>query len=61
LLNSIQKVLVEETSKTDDNILSGRTESNKLVHFLGNKNLIGEIVNIKINNVKTFTLEGEIV
>ncbi len=54
------EVLVEEPSKNNENILSGRTRTNKLVHFSGDKNLIGKFVNVKITNVKTFTLEGVI-
>jgi len=61
LMDSIQEVLVEETSKTDDDVLSGRTRTNKLVHFRGDKKLIGELVNVKIDVTKTWTLEGHIV
>lgn len=53
-------ILVEEVSKNDDKILNGRTSSGKLVHFPGDKELIGQIVYVKIIDVKTFTLEGEI-
>lgn len=60
LLNTIQEVLVEETSKTDSSVLSGRTRTNKLVHFKGNTELIGKIVKVKIDNTKTWTLEGSI-
>jgi tRNA-2-methylthio-N6-dimethylallyladenosine synthase len=61
LINKVQKVLVEENSKSDENILSGRTESNKLVHFKGSNDIIGQIVEVEITNAKTFTLEGRIV
>jgi tRNA-2-methylthio-N6-dimethylallyladenosine synthase len=61
LINTVQKVLVEENSKSDENILSGRTESNKLVHFKGSNDIIGQIVDVEITNAKTFTLEGTIV
>lgn len=55
------KVLVDGTSKTDDNMLSGYTESNKLVHFKGSNDLIGKIVNVKINESHTYSLLGELV
>jgi len=58
LVNTIQEVLVEEISKTDSTVLSGRTRTNKLVHFKGSANLIGKIVNVRIDNAKTWTLEG---
>ena len=61
LLGTIQKVLVEEVSKNDSRVMSGRTESAKLVHFPGGEELIGKIVNVRIDNVKTFTLEGEMI
>lgn len=61
LLNKTVKVLVEEVSKNNDKILTGRTNNGKLVHFEGNQLLIGQLVDVKINNVKTFTLEGVLV
>ncbi len=56
--DKIVDVLVEEVSKNDENVLSGRTRTGKLVHFQGSKDLIGEIVDIKIDKIKSFTLEG---
>jgi tRNA-2-methylthio-N6-dimethylallyladenosine synthase len=60
-LNKIVQVLVEDVSKNNENVLTGRTRTGKLVHFEGNKNLIGQLVNVKITTVKTFTLEGSLV
>ncbi|MDX9917672.1 MAG: tRNA (N6-isopentenyl adenosine(37)-C2)-methylthiotransferase MiaB [Gudongella sp.] len=61
LIGTVQKVLVEEVSKNDPFMLSGRTESAKLVHFKGHERLIGNIVNVEIENAKTFTLEGSLI
>lgn len=58
LVGKVVSVLVEETSK-DDCILTGRTQSNTLVHFKGTKDLIGSIVPVKIKENKTFYLIGE--
>ncbi len=58
LLGTIQKVMVEEVSKNDSEVMSGRTGSAKLIHFKGGEELIGKIVNVRIDKVKTFTLEG---
>ncbi|WP_422486703.1 tRNA (N6-isopentenyl adenosine(37)-C2)-methylthiotransferase MiaB [Gudongella sp. DL1XJH-153] len=58
LLGTVQKVLVEAVSKNDNEVMSGRTGSAKLVHFKGGEELIGKIVSVRIDNVKTFTLEG---
>ena len=55
------KVLVDGVSKTDENTLSGYTESNKLVHFKGDENLVGKIVDVKINESHTYSLLGELV
>lgn len=52
-------VLVEGVSKKNSNILSGYSESNKLVNFKGSNDLIGKIVKVKILRAKAFTLEGE--
>lgn len=59
--NHTVEVLVEDVSKNNDDVLSGRTRTNKLVHFEGGKNLIGQLVNVKITKAKTWTLEGHIV
>lgn len=61
LIGKEVKVLVEEISKNDSTKLSGRTDTNKLIHFEGNESLIGSIVNVKVNTAKTWTLEGEII
>lgn len=59
LVGKTLKVLVEDVSRQDESIVSGRSENNCLVHFKGNKNLIGETVDIKIVDNKTFYLIGE--
>ncbi len=60
LENQIVKVLVESQSDKDG-YLMGYTDTNKLVNLKGNKNLIGQIVNVKINEAKTWSLNGEYV
>lgn len=60
-LGQTVKVLVEGESKKDPDVLSGYTERNKLVNFRGPKSVIGEIVEVKITNTKTWTLDGEMV
>lgn len=57
--DKIVKVLVEGASKNDDKKLCGRTDNGKLVNFIGNKDSVGKIVNVKITNPKSFSLEGE--
>jgi len=57
--DKVVRVLVDGVSKSNDEVLSGYTENNKLVNFAGGKELIGEIVTVKINEVKTWSLNGE--
>ena len=52
------KVLVEGYSKKNKEILSGYSEENKLVNFKGKEDMIGKIVEVKIEVSKTWTLEG---
>jgi len=57
----IVKVLVEGYSKTNENVLSGYTENNKLVNFMGDESLIGKIIEVKIEKAKTWSLDGVII
>jgi len=58
-IGTIQKVLVEGKSKNNENMLSGRTDSNKVVIFEGQENLIGKIVNLNIVSEHMWYLKGE--
>ena len=60
MLNTEYEVLVEGLSNKED-MLYGYTETNKLVNFKGNTDLIGEIVTVKIIDAKSFSLDGELV
>lgn len=55
----IVKVLVEESNQQDPTSLTGRSDKNHLVHFKGDPSLIGQIVPVKITEVKTYYLLGE--
>lgn len=55
------RILVEGESKKNRDVLTGRTSTNKIVLFKGDKSLEGTFVNVKINDCKTWTLYGEIV
>ena len=59
-IGTIQKVLVEGTSKNNPNMLTGRTESNKVVIFDGTKDLIDKIIDLKIVSEHMWYLKGEI-
>ena len=60
-LNKIVPVLIEGISEKDENLLCGYTDTMKLVNVKGNKDNIGQIVNVKITEVKTWSMNGEIV
>ena len=59
-INTIQKILVEGESKTSKEMLTGRTDSNKVVIFEGDKNLIGKIIEVKIISEHMWYLKGEV-
>ena len=59
-VNTIQKVLVEGKSKTNENMLTGRTETNKVVNFEGTDDMIGKIINLKIVSEHMWYLKGEV-
>lgn len=61
LIGKVFEILVEGQSKKDENKLTGRTRTNKLVHFEGDVSLIGKLVNVKIKEAKAWTLYGEII
>ena len=59
-VGNIEKVLVEgknENGKTD---LYGYTETNKLINFNGSSDVIGKIIDVKVTDAKTWSLDGEI-
>ena len=55
-----QKVLVEGTSKNNEEMLTGRTDSNKVVVFEGDKSLIGNIIELEIVSEHMWYLKGVI-
>ena len=59
-VGTTQKVLVEGESKNNKDLLTGRTDSNKVVIFEGSKDLIGTIQNLKIVSEHMWYLKGEI-
>ena len=61
LKDSTVEVLVEGASKTDKNIFTGRTRTNKLILFEHGGEQPGELVNVKINQVQTWLLKGSVI
>ena len=56
----VLQVLVEGHSKTDDSKLTGRSEKNRLVHFVGPDELIGQYAAVRITRSETYALFGEL-
>ena len=54
-----QKILVEGYSKNNEKMLTGRTDTNKVVIFEGNEELIGKTIDIKIISQHRWYLKGE--
>ena len=59
-IGKTEKILVSGTSKNNDNMLTGRSDTNKVVIFEGSKNLIGNMVDVKIVEEHKWYLKGEI-
>ncbi|MDU0332848.1 tRNA (N6-isopentenyl adenosine(37)-C2)-methylthiotransferase MiaB [Paenibacillus sp. 3LSP] len=61
LRGQIVEVLVEGESKNNAHMLSGRTRTNKLVHFEGSTELIGTFVQVEITDPMTWYIKGKLV
>ena len=56
-----QKALVESMNDHDSTLVTGRLSNNLLVHFKGDADLIGRIVDVHLNECKGFYYLGEMV
>ncbi len=59
-IGTIQEVLVEGKSKTNENFLTGRTDSNKVVVFEGSEENMNKVVKLKIVSEHMWYLKGEL-
>ena len=57
--NTMQSVLVEAVNDHDESLVTGRMSNNLLVHFPGDKSLIGKIVDVYLKECKGFYYIGE--
>ena len=60
LLNTIVPVLIEGVSEKNEDLCCGYTDTMKLVNVKCSKDYIGKIINVKITEAKTWSLDGEI-
>ena len=59
-IGRVEKILVDGPSKRNSKTYGGRTESFKLVNFKGSPDMIGNVVDVRITDAGTFSLEGEV-
>ncbi|MBC3764373.1 tRNA (N6-isopentenyl adenosine(37)-C2)-methylthiotransferase MiaB [Neptunicella marina] len=60
MLDTEQRILVEGPSKKNPMELSGRTENNRVVNFEGTPDMIGQFVDVKITDVYSNSLRGDV-
>ncbi|MBQ8836720.1 MAG: tRNA (N6-isopentenyl adenosine(37)-C2)-methylthiotransferase MiaB [Clostridia bacterium] len=60
-VGKVLRVLAEGPSKNDSEVFTGRTETNKLVHFIADESCIGKFIDVKITRAEPFNLRGEII
>lgn len=60
-VGTIQRILVEGESKTNSEVLTGRTRTGKIVNFVGDKSLIGKEIDVRIVSQHVWFLKGECV
>lgn len=58
LVDGTVQVLIDARSRRDKSKWKGKTQSNKTVIVEGNKNLLGRIVSVRIDQADSFTLLG---
>jgi tRNA-2-methylthio-N6-dimethylallyladenosine synthase len=59
-VGTVQRILVEGTSKRDADELMGRTECNRVVNFKGAPRLIGQLVDVTITEAMHYSLRGDV-
>jgi tRNA-2-methylthio-N6-dimethylallyladenosine synthase len=60
MVNTVQRVLVEGTSKKNADELCGRTDSNRMVNFPGDPEKIGQSISVKITVALSHSLRGAV-
>ena len=59
-LDKVVPVLLENVSEKNSDMLAGYTDTMKLVNVKASKDMLGKIVDVKITDVKTWSMDGEI-
>ncbi|RQW26469.1 tRNA (N6-isopentenyl adenosine(37)-C2)-methylthiotransferase MiaB [Rhodobacteraceae bacterium CH30] len=58
---TVQQVLVESVSRRDASMLAARTGNNRVVNFVGEPHLLGQMVEVRITEAHPHSLVGEVV
>ena len=61
MVGTLQRVLIESTSRKDANQLAGRTDNNRIVNFDGPAELINSFATVRITEAMPHSLRGELV
>ncbi|HEX5125975.1 MAG TPA: tRNA (N6-isopentenyl adenosine(37)-C2)-methylthiotransferase MiaB [Rhodocyclaceae bacterium] len=59
MVGSVQRVLVDGLSKKSDQELTGKTDNNRTVNFVGHRRQIGQFIDVRITEAMSHTLRGE--
>ena len=61
MVGSVQTILVDRPSRKNNAEMSGRTENNRVVNFVGAQDLIGQFVEVRITQALPNSLRGELI
>jgi tRNA-2-methylthio-N6-dimethylallyladenosine synthase len=61
MVDTVQRVVVENVSRKNTGELAGRTENNRVVNFAGSPGMLGRYLDVRITAVSNHTLRGEVV
>jgi len=61
LIGTTQEILVTGPSSNDSEVFEGRTSTNKICFIDKREELLGEVVKVKIEAAKSWTLEGTVI
>ncbi len=59
MVDSVQRVLLEGTSKKNDGEFCGRTDNNRVVNLTSNPERVGSFINVRITEARAHSLRGE--
>ena len=60
-VGTVQRILVEGTSKRDASELMGRTECNRVVNFKAPARLIGQLIDVRVTEALHYSLRADVI